>query len=85
MALWMIRTTNDNPKHPTTITEPSVVSLLEDPHYIRRMLNAYLPGRDHEAPVQRRILALMSELAGTKIGSVRELLAQIRLLEGEAA
>ena len=67
MALWMIRTTNDNPKHPTTITEPSVVSLLEDPHYIRRMLNAYLPGRDHEAPVQRRILALMSELAGTKI------------------
>jgi hypothetical protein len=40
----MIRTTNDNPKHPTTITEPSVVSLLEDPHYIRRMLNMYLPG-----------------------------------------
>jgi hypothetical protein len=49
------------------------------------MLNAYLPGRDHEAPVQRRILALMSELSGTKISTIRELLAQIRLLEGAAA
>ncbi len=85
MALWMIRTTNDNPKHPTTVTEPSVVSLLEDPHYIRRMLNMYLPGRDHEAPVQRRILALMSELAGTKLSSVRDLLTQIRALEETAA
>jgi len=85
MALWMIRTTNDNPKHPTTITEPSVVSLLEDPHYIRRMLNMYLPGRDHEAPVQRRILALMSELSGTKLTTVRDLLSHIRVVEGTAA
>jgi hypothetical protein len=85
MALWMIRSTNDSPKHPTTVTEPSVVSLLEDPHYIRRMLNMYLPGRDHEAPVQRRILALMSELAGTKLSSVRDLLTQIRKVEETAA
>jgi len=85
MALWMIRTSNDNPKHPTTITDPSVVSLLEDPHYLRRMLNAYLPGRDHEAPVQRRILALMSELSGEKLTSTRALLTHIRVLEGEAA
>jgi hypothetical protein len=85
MALWMIRSTNDSPKHPTTVTEPSVVSLLEDPHYIRRMLNMYLPGRDHEAPVQRRILALMSELSGTKLSSVRDLLTQIRKVEETAA
>ena len=31
MSLWMMRSTNDAPKHPTTITEPSVVSKLEDP------------------------------------------------------
>src|SRR5438105_2508599 len=49
MALWMLRSTNDAPKHPTTITEPSVVSKLDDPDYIPRMLNLYLPGRDHEA------------------------------------
>jgi hypothetical protein len=35
--------------------------------------------------VQRRILALMSELSGTRIASIRELLAHIRLLEGAAA
>ena len=62
MALWMIRSTNEAPKHPTTVTEPSVVQQLEDPEYIQKMLSMYLPGRDHEAPVQRRILALMSEL-----------------------
>jgi hypothetical protein len=62
-----------------------VVSLLEDPHYIRRMLNMYLPGRDHEAPVQRRILALMSELAGVKLATVRDLLAHIRVVEATEA
>jgi hypothetical protein len=85
MSLWMLRTTNDNPKHPTTITDPSVVSMLEDPHYLRRMLNAYLPGRDHEAPVQRRVLALMSELSGRNIGGLRELGTVIHQVEEAAA
>jgi hypothetical protein len=35
--------------------------------------------------VQRRILALMSELAGTKLSSVRDLLTQIRALEETVA
>jgi hypothetical protein len=81
MSLWMMRSTNDAPKHPTTITEPSVVGQLEDPEYISRMLNWYLPGRDHEAPVQRRILALLSQLSGTKLESIRDLLPLIRRLE----
>jgi hypothetical protein len=81
MSLWMMRSTNDAPKHPTTVTEPSVVSKLEDPEYISRMLNLYLPGRDHEAPVQRRILALMSELSNEKLSSQRDLLRMIRRLE----
>ncbi len=34
MSLWMMRSTNDAPKHPTTITEPSVIDQLEDPTYI---------------------------------------------------
>ncbi len=83
MALWMIRSTNDAPKHPTTVTEPSVVAQLDDPEYISKMLNMYLPGRDHEAPVQRRILALMSELSGEKLTSTKDLLPLIRRLEGE--
>jgi len=78
MSLWMLRSTNDAPKHPTTVTEPSVIDGLEDPAYISRMLNWYLPGRDHEAPVRRRVLALMGELAGTKIDSIKELLPLIR-------
>jgi hypothetical protein len=85
MSLWMIRSTNENPKHPTTVTEPSVISQLDDPAYISRMLSMYLPGRDHEAPVQRRILALMSELSGTKLDSVKDLLGHIRTLQEQAA
>jgi hypothetical protein len=80
MSLWMMRSTNDAPKHPTTITEPSVVSKVEDPEYISRMLNWYLPGRDHEAPVQRRILALLSELSGVEIKNLREIPPLVRKL-----
>jgi hypothetical protein len=83
MSLWMLRSTNDAPKHPTTITEPSVVGQLEDPEYIPRMLNWYLPGRDHERPVQRRVLALMSELSGEELSSTRDLLPLIRRLEAQ--
>jgi hypothetical protein len=85
MALWMIRSSNDVPKHPTTVTEPSVVGQLEDPEYISRMLNWYLPGRDHERPVQRRILALMSELSGTRMESPRDVLTAIRAAQGDPA
>lgn len=85
MSLWMLRSTNQAPKHPTTITEPSVCDQLEDPTYISRMLDWYLPGRDHEAPVQRRVFALMSELSGTKITSMRGLLAATRAASEPAA
>jgi hypothetical protein len=85
MSLWMLRSTNEAPKHPTTVTEPSVVDQLEDPTYITKMLNWYLPGRDHEAPVQRRVLALMGELSGTQMRSIRDLLQTIRAVEAKAA
>ena len=85
MSLWMMRSSNDAPKHPTTITEPSVTGQLEDPEYITRMLNWYLPGRDHEQPVQRRILALMSELSGgAPMENLKDLLKQIRALQTPA-
>jgi hypothetical protein len=85
MALWMLRSTNDAPKHPTTITSPSVVELLEEPDYVSRMFNTYLPGRDNEAPMRRRVLALMSELAGERIDTPKALLPVIRRLGGEEA
>ena len=85
MTLWMLRSTNEAPKHPTTITSPSVCDRLEDPAYISRMLDWYLPGRDHEAPVQRRVLALMSELAGTKMTTTKDMLPVIRGLVPVAA
>jgi len=81
MSLWMLRSTNEAPKHPTTVTEPSVTGQLEDPDYIPRMLGWYLPGRDHEAPVRRRVLALMSELSGERIETPRALLGVLRQLE----
>jgi hypothetical protein len=85
MSLWMIRSSNDAPKHPTNVTEPSVVGQLEDPEYITKMLNWYLPGRDHEKPVQRRILALLSELSGVPMESPRDILPEIRRLQAAAA
>ena len=84
MALWMMRSTNDAPKHPTTITDPSVLSMLEDPEYMVRMLGLYLPGRDHEAPVRRRILALMSELSGVEMKALKDILPVIRRLQAAA-
>ena len=85
MSLWMMRSSNDAPKHPTTITEPSVTGQLEDPEYITRMLNWYLPGRDHEQPVQRRILALMSELSGgAPMENLKDLLKHLRALQTPA-
>jgi tRNA isopentenyl-2-thiomethyl-A-37 hydroxylase MiaE len=80
MSLWMMRSSNDAPKHPTTATTPSVVSKLEDPEYISRMLNWYLPGRDHEGPVQRRIMALLSELSGEPVNNLRMIPGMIRRL-----
>lgn len=85
MTLWMLRSSDRSPKHPTTITEPSVVSRLEDPDYIPRMLAAYLPDKDHEQPVRRRVLALMSELYGSPLRSTRDLLGAIRDIESRAA
>lgn len=78
MSLWMLRSSNDHPKHPTTMTEPSVVAQLEDPTYLVRMLNMYLPGKDHEQPVHRRILALMSEITSTPMATTKDLLNTIR-------
>lgn len=85
MTLWMLRSSDKSPKHPTTITEPSVVSRLEDPDYIPRMLAAYLPDADHEQPVRRRVLAVMSELCGRPLRSPRDLLGAIRAAERPAA
>jgi len=78
MSLWMLRSTNDAPKHPTTLTEPSVISQLDDPDYMRRMIKMYLPQGDHEEPVQRRVLAVLGELSGAKLERVRDLLPLIR-------
>ena len=85
MTLWMLRSSNDAPKHPTSLTQPSVIEQLEDPEYMRRMLSMYLPGREHEAPVQRRVLKTMGDLAGTPMTSMRDLLGTIRAREAVPA
>lgn len=81
MSLWMVRSSNDHPKHPTTATTPAVIDQLEDPTYIIKMLNMYLPGKDHEAPVQRRIFGLLSELSSSKISTQKDVMAAIRALQ----
>jgi hypothetical protein len=77
MALWMLRSSSDKPKHPTTITKPSVMDMLEDPDYLVRMIHTYTPGYD-ETEMKKPIFASLSQLIGQQVKSERELLRVLR-------
>jgi len=77
MALWMLRSSKDKPKHPTTITRPSVMDMLEDPEYLVRMIQTYTPGYD-ETEMKKPIFASLTQLVGQQIKSERDLLRVLR-------
>ena len=79
MALWMLRSSQDKPKHPTTITNPSVMDMLEDPDYLVRMIRTYTPVYD-ETEMKETVFANLSRLSGQTMTSERELLQVLRNL-----
>jgi hypothetical protein len=80
MSLWMLRSSKDKPKHPTTITKPSVLDMLEDPDYLVRMIYTYTPKYD-ETEMKDTVFANLSKFAGQSIRSEKELLGVLRSLK----
>jgi hypothetical protein len=79
MSLWMLRSSSDKPKHPTTVTKPSVLDMLEDPDYLVRMINTYTPLEKYEeTEMKETVFANLSKFAGRSITSERDLLHVLR-------
>jgi hypothetical protein len=82
MSLWMLRSSNDKPKHPTTVTKPSVLDMLEDPEYMTRMINTYTPNdRYDETEMKEVVFANLSKFAGQSIRSERDIVRVLRDLQ----
>ncbi|MFN2463489.1 MAG: ferritin-like domain-containing protein [Candidatus Dormibacteria bacterium] len=81
MSLWMLRSSSDKPKHPTTVTKPSVLDMLEDPDYLTRMINTYTPVSYDETEMKETVFANLSRFAGRSIKSEREILHVLRDLK----
>jgi hypothetical protein len=82
MSLWMLRSSKDKPKHPTTVTKPSVLDMLEDPEYMTRMINTYTPrGVYDETEMKQTVFANLTKFAGQSIRSERDLLRVLRDLK----
>lgn len=74
MTLWMLR---GKYRHPTNITEPSVMQTLEDPEYHINLIDRYLTAEAEKA-MEGRVLSCVSILAKTEITDVRQLLRFIK-------
>jgi hypothetical protein len=82
MSLWMLRSSNDKPKHPTTVTKPSVLDMLEDPEYMTRMINTYTPrGVYDETEMKETVFANLTKFAGQSIKSEKDILRVLRDLK----
>jgi hypothetical protein len=77
MSLWMLRSSKDKPKHPTTITNPSVLDMLEDPDYLVRMIHTYTPKYD-ETEMKQTVFANLSKLSGRSIKTEKDILHVLR-------
>lgn len=74
MVLWMLR---NKYRHPTNITEPSVMGQLEDPQYFMYLIDRYVTPTAEKA-MEERVLNHYSILAGEEIKTPRELARFLR-------
>lgn len=77
-SLFMLRNPEGD-KHPTSLKvngpdEPSVIELLDDPDYIKKMADKTVQPEDVKR-TENRILSLLSSLAGTKFRNQRDVIA----------
>jgi hypothetical protein len=74
MTLWMLR---NKYRHPTNITEPSVMGQLEDPQYCTHLIDRFVTPTA-EKVMEERCLKHYSILANTEINTPRELARFLR-------
>ncbi|NWJ45078.1 MAG: acyl-ACP desaturase [Chloroflexi bacterium] len=74
MMLWMLRSKY---RHPTNITDPSVVDQLEDPNYFRHMVDRYTTSVGEKA-MEKRVLSSFSILTGIQIETQKDVIKFLR-------
>ncbi len=74
MTLWMLRSPG---RHPTNITDPSVMGVLPDPNYYRSMLERYMTP-EGEKVMEKRVLSCFSILANETVETPRDLSKYLR-------
>lgn len=74
MTLWMLR---GRYRHPTNITEPSVIGQLQDPGYFSLLIDRYTTPAAEKA-MEERVLSHYSILAGESITTQKELARYLR-------
>jgi hypothetical protein len=74
MTLWMLRGRH---RHPTNITEPSIMGQLEDPTFCVNMLERFLTP-ESEKVMEKRVLNCYSILAGETIDTQKDVIKYMR-------
>jgi hypothetical protein len=74
MSMWMLR---GRYRHPTNITEPSVMGQLEDPEYFTVLIDRYTTPASEKA-MEQRVLNCFSILSGETIENMKELLRYLK-------
>ncbi len=81
MSMWMLRSRY---RHPTNITEPSVMGQLPDPDYYQHMLHRYTT-LESEKAVEQRVLNHISILAGQNIETMKDMIRYLKHNFGKKA
>lgn len=74
MSMWMLR---GRYRHPTNITEPSVMGQLEDPTYFTYLVDRYVTPAAEKA-MEQRVLNHFSILAGESVETMKDLLRYLK-------
>lgn len=81
MSMWMLR---GRYRHPTNITEPSVMGQLDDPAYFVNMINRFTTPESEKA-MEQRVLNHISILAGQEILTMKDLVRYVKNNFGKKA
>lgn len=81
MTLWMLRGKH---RHPTNITEPSVMQMLPDPDYFATMISRFMSA-EAEKIMEQRVLRCISILAKEEVATQRDLARLLRNRFGSRA
>lgn len=81
MSMWMLRSKY---RHPTNITEPSVMGQLDDPNYYTFLVDRYVTPESEKA-MEQRVLNHFSILAGESVETMKDLVRYLKNNFGKKA